>query len=119
MIVLSDINQQPPARTGPADRRFKMKVQIEFKKFSDRRVRVSLTVTQRGDFTTNEIFLNEEDWVTNSDFKLIHSYGARIANTLGDGAQADKWASDQIEALRKVIDEWRKAYIYGDYEIEI
>ena len=96
-----------------------MKVQVEFKKFSDRRIRVSLTVTQSGDFTTEEILLNEEDWVTDSDFKLICSNGARIVNTVSDGAQADKWASDQIEALRKVIDAWRKVYIHGDYEVEI
>ena len=96
-----------------------MKLQIEFKKFSDGRIRVSLTVLQSGDFPTHQIFKDEGDWVTNSDFKLIHSYGARIANTLGDGAQADRWASDQTEALRKLIDAWRKAYIHGDYEIEI
>ena len=96
-----------------------MKVQVEFKKFSDRRIRVSLTVTQKGDFTTEEIFLNEEDWVTSSDFKLICSNGARIVNTVGDCVQADKWASDQIEALRKVIDAWRKVYIHADYEVEI
>ena len=96
-----------------------MKVQIEFQKFSDRRIRVSLTVVERGDYTTNEIFLNEEDWATSSDFKLIHSNGARIVNIVSDGAQADRWASDQTEALKKMIDAWRKVYIRGDYEMEI
>ena len=96
-----------------------MKVQVEFKKYSDRRIHVSLTVTQSGDFTTTEIFLNEEDWVSNDNFELIHSNGERIANTVKDGAEADKWASDQIEALRKVINAWRKVYIHEDYEVEI
>ena len=96
-----------------------MKVQIEFTKFSDRRIRVSLTVTESGDYTTNEIFFNEEDWATNGTFELMRSNGACIVNTVSEGAEADKWASDQIEALKKVIDAWRKAYIHGDYEVEI
>lgn len=94
-----------------------MKVKVKHTKTADGQIVVVIRVTDGGDYPTNEIFIDDEDY-PKKEFVLEESIQAFVSEVFTDKEEAKKWTEECLEWLEIKLVDWRNISIPDDFESE-
>ncbi len=97
----------------------KMKLQAEYMKEANGSIKVTIRITDSGDFPTVNVFKSASENPSDETWNIGQGTESTISNTLPSPAEAKQWVSAQVNALKGKLDNWRGIWVPESEEFEV
>lgn len=96
-----------------------MKVKTNYSKQRDGVIKAEVFILRHEDYLTSTIFNSNKDYPTNDGFYLGYGEVCRVSKIFDTAAEAEKWAEEQIDALKRHLDSWRQISVPDSKEYDL
>jgi len=88
-----------------------MHLRTQYRKDSTGCIRATISVIDKEDYLTDQIFNNPSDWPTLPTFELKESVCNYISKPHTKPNEAELWANEAILVLQHQLEKWRNAKV--------